>query len=489
MPIDDFLARWRNAGGSERFANYQLSSPISAPCRRRRSDPASDDTRDAYVFERRVTFRHGDGRLPPAIDCYRRGAFVRRQRKSGPVPPFYDAVCCAPQRFENYAGPASSTGRPPFRRRCRQTSSSRSMPSFPAAPPPLSRPAAASPRRPRQADQGRLEDPLSWTPPPHRPRHPEIAPPPRPRRPSSEGRHPGRRRLPLRCLFSMFAGRRGPAPQIDGAFADLLKSFSPPGPGPVQRPRTVRPRRRTLEKPWTPATSPSPSAPPLQRQTVQASTGGLGNMALTDQIALLLEAANADWAKSRTRHLRHPWNVDPRRRAYAWTTRPRLSNARPAHRHRPLPEWLDTQTAALLPAHEGKLKDAANWSGLATTARAPSASWTRLRLRQLLYVTLEHLKRLEGEVLIPGHLRRHPATPRKAKASPWTPPVPGPEINPRPPPSPKWSCGSATCNGTSRTRQRPAPSPILKTSQYSMPRRRPRPRRRQLRRRRGAACR
>ena len=62
MPIDDFLARWRNAGGSER-ANYQLFVAdlcallgVGAP------DPASDDTRDnAYVFERRVSFAHGDG--------------------------------------------------------------------------------------------------------------------------------------------------------------------------------------------------------------------------------------------------------------------------------------------------------------------------------------------------------------------------------------------------------------------------------------------
>lgn len=60
--LDAFIARWDAAGGSER-ANYQLfvnelCELLGVPT----PDPARDDTRDnAYVFERRVTFQHGDG--------------------------------------------------------------------------------------------------------------------------------------------------------------------------------------------------------------------------------------------------------------------------------------------------------------------------------------------------------------------------------------------------------------------------------------------
>jgi len=54
--LEDFVARWRGAGGSER-ANYQLFVNelatllgLSAP------HPAGDDERDnGYVFERRAT--------------------------------------------------------------------------------------------------------------------------------------------------------------------------------------------------------------------------------------------------------------------------------------------------------------------------------------------------------------------------------------------------------------------------------------------------
>ncbi|MCB1983419.1 MAG: hypothetical protein KDF63_16470, partial [Rhodoferax sp.] len=59
--IDDFLTRWGGASGSER-ANYQLF--VADLCRLLGTplpEPAREDTRDnAYVFERRVSFAHGD---------------------------------------------------------------------------------------------------------------------------------------------------------------------------------------------------------------------------------------------------------------------------------------------------------------------------------------------------------------------------------------------------------------------------------------------
>ena len=72
--VNGFIERWRGVTGSER-ANYQLF--ISGLCDLLdlpRPEPAHEDTRDnAYVFERRVAFAHGDGSTSNGfIDCYRR---------------------------------------------------------------------------------------------------------------------------------------------------------------------------------------------------------------------------------------------------------------------------------------------------------------------------------------------------------------------------------------------------------------------------------
>jgi hypothetical protein len=62
MTPEAFIARWQHADGSE-LANAQsfvreLCELLDVPV----PDPARADTRDnAYVFERRVIFRHGDG--------------------------------------------------------------------------------------------------------------------------------------------------------------------------------------------------------------------------------------------------------------------------------------------------------------------------------------------------------------------------------------------------------------------------------------------
>ncbi len=81
--IDKFITRWQSASGSER-ANYQLfvhelCTLLELPT----PDPAREDTRNnAYVFERRITFRHGDGTESPGfIDCYRRATFVLEAKK------------------------------------------------------------------------------------------------------------------------------------------------------------------------------------------------------------------------------------------------------------------------------------------------------------------------------------------------------------------------------------------------------------------------
>lgn len=76
--VQAFVARWENSGAAER-ANYQLflselCDLLGVP----RPDPATADTsQNAYVFERAVTFHHGDGSTSTGrVDLYKRGCFV-----------------------------------------------------------------------------------------------------------------------------------------------------------------------------------------------------------------------------------------------------------------------------------------------------------------------------------------------------------------------------------------------------------------------------
>jgi len=86
MPrVDDFIQRWENASGTER-SNYQLFlTELCDLLKLSKPEPSSDDTRDnAYVFERRVTFRHGDGTDSRGyIDLYKRGCFVLEAKQTG----------------------------------------------------------------------------------------------------------------------------------------------------------------------------------------------------------------------------------------------------------------------------------------------------------------------------------------------------------------------------------------------------------------------
>ena len=115
-----FITRWRHAGGSER-ANYQLFiGELCALLGLPAPQPALDDERDnAYVFERRISFAHGDGSSSPGfIDCYKRGAFVleaKRLKAGAHTKGFDDALLRARAQAESYARalPAAE-GRPPF---------------------------------------------------------------------------------------------------------------------------------------------------------------------------------------------------------------------------------------------------------------------------------------------------------------------------------------------------------------------------------------
>ena len=119
MTPESFIARWQHADGSE-LANAQsfareLCELLDLPA----PEPARADTlENAYVFERRVIFRHGDGSTSEGrVDCYRRGAFVLEAKKLRQAPlskGFDDGMLRARAQAENYARnlPAEE-GRPP----------------------------------------------------------------------------------------------------------------------------------------------------------------------------------------------------------------------------------------------------------------------------------------------------------------------------------------------------------------------------------------
>jgi hypothetical protein len=77
-PAQLFIDRWKNSGAAER-ANYQLFlSELCDLLGVQRPDPSKpDDTENDYVFERSVVFHHPDGSTSTGrIDLYKRGCFV-----------------------------------------------------------------------------------------------------------------------------------------------------------------------------------------------------------------------------------------------------------------------------------------------------------------------------------------------------------------------------------------------------------------------------
>lgn len=86
LSVDAFIAKWSGADGSE-FANAQ--SFVTDLCRLlevEQPEPSvKDDRHNRYVFERWVTFRwSGDGPAPrKRMDCYKRGCFVLEAKKLG----------------------------------------------------------------------------------------------------------------------------------------------------------------------------------------------------------------------------------------------------------------------------------------------------------------------------------------------------------------------------------------------------------------------
>lgn len=118
--IEAFIKRWKNAGGTER-ANYQLfltelCNVLDLP----QPDPAEDNTQqNSYVFERRVDISNPDGSQNRGfIDLYRRGAFVLEAKQTGKTLEtrgWDKAMQAAYNQADQYVRALpSDEGRPPF---------------------------------------------------------------------------------------------------------------------------------------------------------------------------------------------------------------------------------------------------------------------------------------------------------------------------------------------------------------------------------------
>ncbi len=414
--VDKFITRWQSASGSER-ANYQLfvhelCTLLELPT----PDPAREDTRDnAYVFERRITFRHGDGTESPGfIDCYRRATFVLEAKKVKQAGGrgFDDALLRARGQAEQYARalPAAE-GRPPFLLVVDvgnvielYAEFTRSGATYTPFPDPRSHRIQIADLR-DEATRERLRavwlDPLSLDPTrlsarvtrDVAERLAEVA-----RVLEAAGHAPEVVAGFLsRCLFSMFAEDVGLLPKR--AFVDLLESLKD---SPAQFIPLVGEVWRAMDRGEFSAAVradllkfngklfKNPQVLPLDR----------------DQIELLLAAARANWREVEPAIFGTLLEraLDPTERhalGAHYTPRAYVERLVLPTIVEPLREdWKNAQAAALVLASEGNLKDAQQ------QVRDFLKYLCEVRVLDpacgsgnFLYVTLEHLKRLEGEVL------------------------------------------------------------------------------------------
>ncbi|MEN9480676.1 MAG: hypothetical protein RLZZ298_2071 [Pseudomonadota bacterium] len=417
MQPEQFIKRWQSVGGSER-ANYQifigeLCELLDLP----KPDPAQDDTRDnAYVFERRVVFRHGDGGSSNGfIDCYRRGSAIieAKKLKLGKETKGYDdAMLRARAQAEGYARalPAEE-GRPPFLITVDVgniieifAEFSRSGATYTPFPDPRSHRiplAALADDKIRERLRAIWLDPLSLDPARVSARATRaIAEKLAGIAKTLEGAGHDPERVAgflTRCLFCMFAEDVGLLPKL--GFSDLLASLQSnteqfvPLVGALWREMDVGGFSVVL------------------RQTLPRFNGKLFKqpdvLALDrDQIGLLVEAARADWTLVEPAIfgtlLERALNPSERHSLGAhYTPRPYVERLVLPTVIEPLRQrWRNIQAAALLCANEGKadlaLAELDNFHHQLCQIRILDPACGSANF---LYVTLEHMKRLEGEVL------------------------------------------------------------------------------------------
>jgi hypothetical protein len=408
-----FVARWQGVAASELSTSQSFLIDL---CALLGVDAPHPTPEQDYMFERPITFSHGDGsRSAGRIDLYRRGAFVLESKKlkaASHTRGFDDALLRARSQAEAYARalPAGE-GRPPFvvvvdvgQRIELYAEFSRSGATYTPFPDPRShRIALADLVRPELRERLRRvwTDPLGLDPSRESARvtrqiAAQLAELAKSLEQAGHGPEAVAQFL-MRCLFTMFAEDVGLLP--GDAFRKLLATHS-------EQPATAM---RMLAQLWRDMDSGGFSA--VLAGDVLKFNGKLFKQPDTlpldaAQLALLAKAAHADWQhvepaifgtlleRALSPGERHKLGAHYTPRAYV--ERLVLPTVIEPLRK----EWGEAQAAAGTLAAEGK-------------ADAAVAELRRFHKRlcavrvldpacgsgNFLYVTLEHLKRLEGEVL------------------------------------------------------------------------------------------
>jgi SAM-dependent methyltransferase len=439
--VGDFIERWAASGAAER-ANYQiflteLCDLLEVP----RPEPTRpDEEENAYVFEKTVTFQHGDGTTSAGrIDLYKRGSFVleakqgseqigseqtqaeltprrgRTRRRGTAVrgtEGWDEAMLAARGQAEQYARalPASE-GRPPFvivvdvgHSISLYAEFSRTGGAYVPFPDSVK---FRIPLRDLEREEVRellrtvWTDPLALDPSTRTTRitrdiAERLA---RLAKSLEASGHPPERvaSFLMRAIFTMFAEDVRLIPK--SSFADLLASLR----GQV----SIFPDM--VEAVWRAMAEGSFS--PTLRQKLLRFNGGLFESAEAlpvndEQLELLIEASRADWRDVEPAIfgtlLEQALNPIERHRLGAhYTPRAYVERLVMPTVIEPLrEEWAAAQAAAVTLAKQGNLKDAiaeirSFHERLCQTRVLDPACGTG----NFLYVTLEHMKRLEGEVL------------------------------------------------------------------------------------------
>lgn len=414
LAADAFISKWQGVTASELSTSQSFLIDL---CHLLGVDTPHPTAELDYMFERPITFSHGDGSTSAGrIDLYRRGAFVLESKKlklGTHTKGFDDALLRARSQAENYARalPAAE-GRPPFvivvdvgHRIELYSEFSRSGGTYVPFPDPRShRIALADLRKPDVRDRLRRIwlDPLNLDPSRESARVTrEIAERlARLARSLEKASHPPElvAQFLMRCLFTMFAEdvRLLPA----HSFRDLLVTHA-------DQPDVAM---RMVRQLWIDMDAGTEFSA-VVKDTVLRFNGKLFKQPDIlpldrEQVALLAEAAHAKWQhvepaifgtlleRALSPKDRHKLGAHYTPRAYV--ERLVLPTVIEPLRK----EWTEAQAAAGTLADEGKHKDA-----IAELRRFHHRLCTVRVLDpacgsgNFLYVTLEHLKRLEGEVL------------------------------------------------------------------------------------------
>jgi hypothetical protein len=408
-----FIAKWNGVGASELSASQSFLIDL---CHLLGVDTPHPTAEQSYMFERPIAFMHGDGSSSPGrIDLYRRGAFVLESKKlkaAKHTKGFDEGLLRARTQAEQYARalPADE-GRPPFvvvvdvgNRIELYAEFSRSGATYTPFPDPRShRIALDDLRKPELRERLRQvwTDPLALDPSRESARVTreiatqlaELA-----KRLEADG-HGAEAvaQFLMRCLFTMFAEDVKLLPS--DSFRDLMIKHA-------DQPDIAM---RMLAQLWRDMDSGGFSA--AIAGNVLQFNGKLFKQPDTlpldkPQLALLIQAAKAKWnhvepAIFGTLLERALSPKDRHKLGAHYTPRAYVERLVLPTVIEPLrTEWSDAQAAALLLAAEGKPDEAAvelrRFHHRLCTVRVLDPACGS---GNFLYVTLEHLKRLEGEVL------------------------------------------------------------------------------------------